>query len=324
MRAMLCCLAICLCLSAAVAQDQTCLLRYKYTPGHTDTYQMTSSGVVPMDLTPGPETGIPAMGMDMALDMAMTMMQTVRNVAPDGSAQVEVRYPSMTIRTTLQPGGQPLNVLMTWDQGVLTNTINGAAQPADENQKKMAQMLAAVLKMTVTPTGKSTPDSETAKLMADLMSANGGMSMDVSRLSALTSALPEQPVKVGDTWAVQDTGVMGGASLAGNSTFKLAALEDFEGTPSARIEGEARLTLSGQMPPSTPMGIPVQTNITRLDIAMRFVNHFDLAKGNMLLTTMNLNQNMSLVISTGPAGAPQIHIPATIENAQMTIDVRRQ
>lgn len=324
MRPILCCLALCLCLSAAVAQEQPLLLRYKFTPGHTDTYQMTSTGTIPMDLTPGPEAGVPPMAMDMAVDMSLTMAQTVRSVAPDGSAQVEVRYPSMTIRTTLQPGGQPMEVLMTWDKGVLTNTINGQTQPADPNQQKMAQLLTAALKMTVTPTGKSTPDPETAKLMADLMSASGGMSMDFSRLSALTSALPEQPVKVGDTWSIQDTGAIGGANLAGSSNFKLAALEDFEGTLSARIEGEARLTLSGQMPPSAPMGIPVQTNITRLDLAMRFVNHFDLAKGNMLQTTMSLNQNMAMVISTGAAGGQQVHIPATIENAQMTIDVRRQ
>jgi hypothetical protein len=285
---------------------------------------MTSTGMIPMDLTPGPEAGIPAMAMDMALDMDMTMAQTVRGVAPDGSAQVEITYPAMTIRTTLQPGDQPMNVVMTWDKGVLATTVNGMAQPADENAKKMAQVLGAVLKMTVTPTGKSTPDPETTKLMADLMSASGGMSMDFSRLSALTSALPQQPVKVGDTWGIQDSGQMGGANLAGTSTFKLAALEDFEGTPTARIEGEARLSLSGQMAPSAPMGMPVQTNITRLDIAMRFVNHFDIAKGNMLLSTMNLSQNMAMVISTGQIAGKQIHIPATIENAQMTIDVRRQ
>jgi hypothetical protein len=117
---------------------------------------------------------------------------------------------------------------------------------------------------------------------------------------------------------------MGEATATGSSNLKLAAIETFEGVKTARIEGEARLSISGQMPPTSQMGMPGQTSMTRLDLAMTFVNRFDLDRGNMLASSMNLNQNMAMMISMGPADAQQIHIPATIENAQMTVEQHRK
>jgi hypothetical protein len=156
-----------------------------------------------------------------------------------------------------------------------------------------------------------------------MMNMSGGMGIDMNRLSSLTSALPDHPVKVGDTWELTDSVQMGQASMTGNSNFKLTALEAFEGVQTARIEGQARLSINGQMPGTSPMGMPVQTNITRLDIAVAFVNHFDLAKGNVLLSSMNMNQNMAMMITMGE-GPQAVHLPATIENAQLTMEVRRQ
>ena len=311
--------------SVALAQDDTYNLRYKFTPNETLDYQITMSGTIPMDLTPGPEAGIPAMGIDIAMDISMLTSQACKAVDDQGQGAVEVTYPSSTFRTSVQTGDQPVEMLMTWEKGVLTNTVNGQVQPADENARKLAQMLGTPIEMTILPNGKSTVDPETAKLLSTMMTASGGMTMDVSRLSALTNGLPDKPVKIGDTWGIQDSVAMGGATLAGTSNLKLAAIETFEGVRTARIEGEARLSITGQMPGSSPMGIPVETNITRLDIAMTFVNHFDLDRGNLLLTSMNLCQNMAMMLSMGGQGAAQpVHIPATIENAQMTIEMRRK
>lgn len=318
-------LLVCLLLASAVfAQDDVYTLRYKFVPGETLVDQSTMTGTIPMDLTPGPEAGIPAMGMDMTLDIIMLMSQACKSVDAQGNATVELTYPSSTFRTNVHAGDQPIDMVLTWDKGVLTSTMNGAAQPADENSKKLAEILGTPIKMTIAPTGKATVDPDSAKLLNAMMNASGGMTMDISRLSALTNGLPDHPVKVGDTWAVQDTVQMGGATMAGTSNLKLAAIETFEGVKTARIEGEARLSINGQMPAASPLGMPVQTNITRLDIAMTFVNHFDLEKGNILVSNMNLCQNMAMVISMGAQGAQQVHIPATIENAQMTIEMRRK
>lgn len=325
MKTRLPCAFVCLLMvSAALAQDDATTLRYKYTPGETLAYQSTMSGTIPMDLTPGPEAGIPAMGIDMTMDISMLSNQACKSVDEQGNGVIELTYPGSTFRTSVHAGDQPMEMVLTWDKGVLTNTVNGQAQPPDDNSKKLALILSTPIKMTISPTGKATPDAESAKLLSAMMNASGGMTMDLSRLSALTNGLPDHPVKVGDTWAVQDTAQMGGATIAGTSTLKLAALETFEGTKTARIEGEARLSITGQMPGSSPMGMPVQTNITRLDIAMTFVNHFDLARGNMLVSNMNICQNMAMVISMGQGGAQPVHIPATIENAQMTVEMRRK
>ncbi|MEI6503782.1 MAG: DUF6263 family protein [Armatimonadota bacterium] len=316
-------LLVCLTATVALAQD-TYDLRYKFTPNQTDLYQITTSGTIPMDLTPGPEAGFPAMSMNMALNMTMLMSQLCTGVDNAGVGELETKYPGMTVHTTIQVPDQPIDMLMTWEKGVLTSAIGGQVQPADDNQKKMAAMLGAAMKMKMSPTGKTTPDAETQKLIAAMMNASGGMTIDSSRLNALTSGLPDHPVKIGDTWSLADTGQMGEAVITGSSNLKLTAIEVFEGVKTARIEGEARLSINGSTPQTSQMGMPVQTNITRLDLAMTFVNHFDLDRGNMVVSAMNLNQNMAMMISMGEGGAQQIHIPATIENAQMTVEVRRK
>lgn len=316
------CLLACLLVGAAHAQEAVDL-RYKFTAGETDTYQITTGGTIPLDLTPGPEAGIPPMTMDLALNMVMQMTQACTGVDDKGVGQLEMCYPTMTVQTKMQ-AGEPIDMLMKWENGALTTTLNGQAQPVDENQKKMMALLASVMKMKMTPQGKTTLDPETEKIVQAMMSASGGMQMDFGKLNALTNALPDHPVKVGDTWTLEDSGQMGAATLTGTSTFKLAALEPFEGVPTARIEGEARMSINGQMPTATPVGMPVQTNITRLDIALAFVNHFDPARGKMLASDMNMNQNMAMMISMGAPGGQMVHLPATIENAQMSVEFRHK
>ncbi|MEI6501059.1 MAG: hypothetical protein WCP21_08530, partial [Armatimonadota bacterium] len=157
------CLLLCLAATASLAQD-TYDLRYKFVPNQTNSYQVTTAGTIPMDLTPGPEAGFPAMSMDMVLNMTMLMSQACTSVDGDGSGQLQTTYPGMTVHTTIQVPDQPIDTLLTWDKGVLKSTVNGEVQPADDNQTKMAALLGAVMKMKMTGTGKTTPDPETEKL----------------------------------------------------------------------------------------------------------------------------------------------------------------
>jgi hypothetical protein len=202
-------------------------------------------------------------------------------------------------------------------------TVNGQAQPADDNQTKLVKMLGMTMKMVMTPTGKTTPEAETAQAFAAMMNMSGGMGMDLNRLSALTSALPDHPVKVGDTWSIADTGKLGEAAVVGSSDLKFVRLETIDGVNTARIEGTAKMSISGNMPASTPMGMPAQVNITRLDMNIVFVNHFDLDKGNLLSSKANICQSMAMMINL-TQGQQAIHMPATIDNAQMTMEMKRQ
>lgn len=305
------------------AQEQTYSLAYKFVPGRTDVTQMTMTGTLPLQMTPGPEANIPPMGFDVSLNMNMTMSQLCSAVDAKGTAQLQTTIPMMATHTSMDVVNQKVDTLFKWENGQIEMSVNGTAQPPDENLKKLAGILGATLRMTMTPGGQTTADAETQKLLMSMMNANGGMTADLNRLNALTSQLPDHPVKVGDTWKVSDTGKLGDATLSGSSDLKLAAIETFEGARTARIEGEARLSIAGQMPATGGMGMPARVNITRSDIAIAFVNHFDLDRGLVLVSTMNLNQNMAMMISMGE-GNQAVVLPATIENAQMTMETRHQ
>jgi hypothetical protein len=310
--------------SLAAAQDQPVVLNYKFTAGQTDTYATRTTGTLPINMTPGPEAGIPAMGFDTTLDMQMTTQNTCKSVTPDGSGVVEMRIPAMTIRLSIAVAEQPMDIIMKWENGALTSTLNGQQQPLDENGQKLAQALAATLRYTIKPTGEQTPDAETIKLLNALYNASSFTGLDLSRLSALTSRLPAEAVTPGATWQVEDEQTNPHGTIGGKSQLKFTGFEDLDGVRTARIEGQATMSMSGQMPGmSGPMGM--NFNITKMETNIAFVNHFDPAKGVMPLSQANLAQNMIMMLTMGGMGGGQaVNLPLTIENAQMTMEMRQQ
>jgi len=321
---MLMVLLVVLTVTGVWAQEAPVTLRYKFVPGQTAALAMKGAGTMPMSITPGPEAGGANMAFDIIMDMNMDMMQKTASVDAEGG-HLENTMPTMTIRTTMQVMGQPTEVIVSWKDGAVSTTVNGQMQPLDENMKKMQQMLSQTLKMTMDPLGKTTPEPETAKAMASLFNPSGLGGVDFGKLGALTSALPEQPVKIGDTWEIKDEAKLGEATMAGTSTMKLAGFEVVEGRRMAKIEGQARLTAQGQMPGGAAMGMPVNVNVTSLDVAVAFLNHFDIEAGVVSLSEMNLCQNMQMMLTVPATMAGQeMHIPAAIENAQMTMETRRK
>jgi hypothetical protein len=309
----------------AAAQDQPLLLRYKFTPGQTDTFVTHATGTLPVSINPGPEAQIPAMGFDVALDMRLTTKQVCRSVTADGSGLVEMTFPVLTVRTTMQVADQTVDTLLKWENGVLTNTMNGQEQPQDDNTRKLARALGATLRLTIKPTGEQILDADTVKLMNDLYSASLFTGLDMSRLSALTSRLPAEPVAPGATWSVEDVVTNDQCTISGRSNLTFVRMEDLVGTPAARIEGQATMTMHGQMPGAGNMGMSFSYNLTGLEINLSFVNHLDPVRGVMPLSQANMAQNMAMVISMGGiAGAQVIHLPTTIENGQMSFEVRKQ
>jgi len=310
--------------SLAMAQDQPILLRYKFVPGQTDTYALRATGTMPVNINPGPEAGIPAMGFDTTIELAMTMQNVCKALNPDGSGLVEMSIPTMTTRLAIDVAEQPMDIVMQWENGKLTSTLNGQVQPLDANGQKLAQALAATFRYNVKPTGEQTPDAETVKLMNALYNASSFTGLDLSRLSALTSRLPDAPVTPGATWTVQDDVSNPQGAMSGKSELKFVGYDDLEGVRTARIEGQATMSMSGQMPGmGGPMGM--NFNITKLETNISFVNHFDPVKGLTPLSQANLAQNMIMMMSMGGMGGGQnITFPMTIENAQMTLETRKQ
>jgi len=325
MKRVLAVAVVMLCVVAlAAAQEQPILLRYKFTAGQTNVYTARATGTLPVNLNPGPEAGIPAMGFDTTVEMSLTMQNACKAVNPDGAAQVETTIPAMTVRLGIAVAEQPMDIVMKWENGKLTNSVNGQEQPLDENGQKLAQALAATFKYTVKPTGEQTPDAETIKLMNALYNASSFTGLDLSRLSALTSRLPDEAVAPGAVWKVEDEQANAQGGLSGKSEIKFAGYEDLQGVRTARLEGQATMSMHGQTPGTGgPMGMSF--NITKLETDIAFVNHFDPAKGVMPLSQANIAQNMIMLVSMGGlAGGQAVNLPVTIENAQMTMEMRQQ
>lgn len=310
--------------TAALAQDAPVLLQYKFVPGRVDLYDVKMTGVLPVLVNPGPEANIPAMGFDVALDMSMTIRHVCRSVAADGSAQIEMTFPQMVTQTRIEVEGQPVDMVMRWENGQLTNILNGQPQPLDENAQKMAEGLKATYRFTMKPNGEQVLDPQTMQLMNQLYQSNTFGGMDMSRLSALTSRLPDGPVAPGDTWEVADEVSTQQLTMTGSSQMMLVRYEDLEGRRVARIEGSATTAMNGQMNSAGgPMGTTF--NITRLEVNINFINRFDAAAGVMPLSVASVAQNLAMMLSMAGMGNGQaIHLPMSIDNGQFTMEMRLQ
>lgn len=310
--------------SVALAQDAPVLLQYKFEPGRVDLYDVKMTGVLPMMINPGPEAEIPMMAFDVNLDMSMTIRHVCRSVAADGSAQIEMTFPQMMTQTRIEVEGQPIDMVMRWENGQLTNTLNGQPQPLDENTQKMVEGLKATYSFTMKPNGEQVLDPQTTQLMNQLYQTNAFGGMDMSRLSALTSRLPDAPVAPGDTWEVADEVTSQQMTMSGQSQMKLAGYEDFEGKRVARIEGSATTAMNGQMDGGAGF-MGASFNITKMEININFINRFDPAAGVMPLSMASAAQNMAMMLSMAGMGQGQaIHLPMSMDNGQFTMEMRLQ
>lgn len=308
----------------AAAQDAPVLLQYKLVPGRVDTFITRATGAMPVGINPGPEAGIPAMNFDTTIELVITMRNVCKVANPDGSGLVEMNIPAMLIKMGIAVAEQPMDIVMEWKDGKLTSSLNGQEQPLDDNGQNLAKALAATFRYNVKPTGEQLPDEATKKLMDTLYNASAFTGLDMSRLSALTSRLPATPVAPGATWQVEDEASNQQGSISGKSELKFTGYEDLDGVRTARIEGQATMAMSGQKPGMPgPMGM--NFNLTKLETNISFVNHFDPVAGVCPVSQANVAQNMIMVMSMGGFGGGQdINLPVTIENAQMTMESRKQ
>jgi hypothetical protein len=322
-RLLLVSLSVLLIAGGVVAQDEAVTLRYRFVPQQVISQEVSGTGTIPLTVAIGAATGMGEdLTVDLLMDLKLGLTYTCQTVEADGQALVTMQTPLMVVRTATNMGGQPVDSVITWEQGTLKLLVNGQPHPEDDNTRKLAALLGLAIPMKMDPVGHSQPTPEGQKALQGLGALANFSAVDLPQLSALTSRLPDQPVKVGDTWEVAAEDNKEGANLTGNSTFKLAGYEQYQGVRCARIEGQARLSGTGQSMP-TPLGLPVQTHITRMDIALNFIHHFDPAAGQSVSTEINLAQTASMILTTGGPMGP-MQLPAAIENAQIHLKISRQ
>lgn len=306
---------------ALAADDEPLVLKYKFTAGQTRSYEVSGRGVMPMTINAGAEAGGMDIGLDLNLDLTAAYEQTCQAVDDKGVGTLQVKFPGLTMRMTMQAGPQAMDALINWEKDALGITFNGQPMPLDESAQKLQALLRTVLTMTLEPDGKSKLDPKSLEALGPMASMPMmGMSSGVNNL---TAGFSPAPVKPGDTWQVGIKPEETGGTLEGSGDYKFVSYEEVEGVKCARIEGQARFRTT-QALNNVSTGMPGQMNISSMDIATNFINWFDPVAGEMVLSRLNMNQNMSMMIAMGGGGGVQMaSFPATVENAQMSLEVRR-
>ncbi|NPV48687.1 MAG: hypothetical protein HPY69_17240 [Armatimonadetes bacterium] len=300
--------------------EEPVLLQYKFVPGRTVNYEATGNGTMPMSLNTGPEAGNQTIAMHMAMDMRVGIKETCEEVLEDGKGKMLIALPLMITQVSTAVADQAVDALVTWENNRLAVTVNGQPVPGDQNTEQLTTLLKNPLKLIVTPTGAAKLDEETLQLLGDM--ANNPLSGFSYSLNSLTAGLSEQPVKTGDTWEVIITGEQTNGTLEGSATCKLTGFEEVEGLHCARIEGEAQMR-SLKALPNLSVGGQGDSEISAMDLSIRFVNYFAPEAGHMVRSTMDMIQNMSMVVTVGGQGGAQaMRLPAKIENGQMHMEMR--
>lgn len=304
-----------------LAQDEEpVLLQYKFIPDCTVNYEVTGNGTMPMSLSTGPEGGNQTIAMDMSMDMRIGIKETCAELLEDGNGKMLMTLPLMVVQVSTAIADQAVDALVTWENNVLAVTVNGQALPGDQNAQQLETLLRNPIKLTMTPTGAAKLEEETLQLLGDM--ANNPMGGFSYSLNSLTGGLSPEPVKAGDVWQVTITGEETHGMMEGSGECKFAGFEAIDGIRCARIEGEAQVKSLKPLP-NFSVGGAGQGEVTALEMSITFVNYFDPEAGHMVLSTMDMTQNMTMMVTVGGQGGAQaMQLPASIENGQMHMEMR--
>lgn len=303
------------------AQDEEPVrLQYKFVPGRTTNYEVKGDAAMPVTITVGQQGENQTLTMDLTMDLRLDIKETCEQVLENGDGKLLMALPLMIIQVSTAVANQAVEALVTWENNVLAVTVNGQTMPRDPNTESLVTLLSNPFKLTVTPTGAAKLDEETLQLLGEMVNNPlGGFSYS---LNSLTGGLSEAAVKTGDTWEVTITGEQTHGTLEGAATCQLAGFEEIEGIRCARIEGEAQVRSLKPLP-NLSVGGPGQGEITALDLQVTFVNYFDPEVGHMVLSTMDMTQDVSMVVTVGGQGGAQaMELPATIQDGQMHLEMR--
>jgi hypothetical protein len=248
------------------------LLRLKFKPGDQHTYKMAMDMAMVVNMPAGAGAGAGA-AVPVKEHLDMVYRQTVESVDPaTGNATLQMQFVSFNIFMN----GKPLQLPPA--------TLAPLQQPAT---------------IVMTPTGKTV-----SLKMPGVAGFPGGGSPWSSLQSS--GVLPDQPVKVGDTWQVTQN--VPGVGMSIDIPMSFAGVTEQGGHAIARID----LLYNGDMKanPNQAGGMALQTGSITGSGSQMFDNDLGLMTGTDM--TMHMDSQMALPATARPAGqtgaAPPMHM----------------
>lgn len=320
-------LMACLCATALAADDQAVLLRYKFAPDQEITQSIKGTGTIPMVIDLPEGQGEQAGGqqtIETAIEMDMEMVQKCDKVLEDGAGHLTMTVPVMINETTTKIGEKSTFSVMSWEDGEFVLTADGKQVDAPQVEQMMSAF-ANGYKVTMKPNGEVKMDEETQDELSGLLKLSGLGGVDFTKLSAVSSRLPDAPVKPGDTWKNELKVPVGEAEIALATEMKYVGMEEVNKVPCARLEGKVSMSTTGELPAGKQAATPVEMKIEAMAIDMDVVSFFDPAAGFVRKSTIEMTQNMDITIKA-PAGPNNAvtDLPAVIEDGKMHIEVEAQ
>lgn len=233
--------AIPLCVPAGPAAQETTKLQWHLATGEVLRYRIRTEQETELSAMPGQGT---------RMNMAIVLAQTVREIAPDGSAALDVAYEA--IRFDSDTGAVALHYDSTHPEAAAGG---GDALPA----KLFGAMLEAKIQMKLAPSGHI---SDVTGLKEMLDAALLGLPKDGAppatmemfkqlfseqsiRKMVETNVFPEKALATGDSWQRSmdiPNPIVGTMKFSMDNKF--AGIENHAGQPCARIDVRTRMTLA--------------------------------------------------------------------------------
>lgn len=302
--------------AAAPAFAQTVTLRYNWKQGDVITYRTVVR-------TTSNSTGGPAGPATFEQTLSQTVKLTVAAVDVDGAATLRQSIEAVSLDVT-NPMGK-----------IAYDSAKPPAEDADPRVLSMARtiggMVGEAISVTMAPTGAVKRIDGAARIVEKLMTnlprdpMAGGLAQNIkamlsddalrSSLEQSFSRLPDQPVKIGDSWtSEQAVGADAIGKVIGKSTFTLKAIDGAGDAAVARIA--VALALRQESVPTAGASAVMKLGA---DSKGEGEVVFDIARGRIQKNTMRTDMP-STVTMRGAEG------PMTLHNntkTSMTMDVVR-
>jgi hypothetical protein len=300
--------------------DDGVLLRYKFAPGESVTYEMDMDGDFAVTTTNRANNQQQAMNATMQMRMDMSM-ETLA-VDDEGVGEVRVKYGGMDM--DMQMGAQNIHAEFDLAEGVVR--MGEQTQELPEATKKI---MAEGMTMRMTPQGKVV-EIKGGEALQQAMAAFGGgqQGFNLNLKEMLEKGqvqFPDGPVQVGDKWTQEQAIPIGqtvGDQLA-KVDYEVLAFEHVDGRPCAKLGMGMALQTEGEggaFPIQNPAGLSVTMKDMNLD--GKGVLWFDYETGDTVKMEMQMQLSMKVLTKGEIKQNGQTHkvdIETSIDNMNMDI-----
>ncbi len=316
-RVTLCTIVILLVAAGVVCAqgDDAVLLRYKFQPGQVLKTVEVVKGNIPTEMDFAAPANMPGGGdipenmtLNTGIQTTVIRVITVGSVDENGVATVTIKVEQMVVDTNTRAGDQTMTSRMEFQDGTLTTSgTAGQGMTADKLQK-LEEMLKKEYTAKLDPLGGVEPIGEDFEEIWQQTMGQSMSGVDYRGFTRSVTGLPEQPVKVGDTWENVYQGGRTGEEVLVRSNMTLASIGDEAGRQVARIQGKSYMKIENQQARPTDASLfgsvmqGLMAKLDFLDIAMTSELSLDLDLGQIVRSsadiTMNMDQTLSLDLGT--------------------------